>query len=192
MNAVNDRASWGLGMKAGTLVRRALPALVTLCEREGAEVTGRGKWLDATCPRCGKKHLRINAESSVGVCMKFGCEFKGDAISYYRELHRVGFIEAAQALGAWQDDDRNAPAKAPARPVERIRTAEPPEPFPHYARRLWDDSRELAGSVAADYLQQRCCVIPPVDGDLRFHPAAKHRRLRRAGAARPWHGCGDG
>jgi putative DNA primase/helicase len=38
---------------------------------------------------------------------------------------------------------------------------------------LWGRTHELSG-VALDYLKHRHCVIPPVYGDLRWHPALKH------------------
>ena len=38
---------------------------------------------------------------------------------------------------------------------------------------LWHQCRAIDG-VAAAYLTARNCVIPPPDGDLRWHPAVKH------------------
>ncbi len=42
-----------------------------------------------------------------------------------------------------------------------------------YGRALWSECRELGGT-AAEYLKARHCVIPPADGDLRWHPRLKH------------------
>lgn len=42
-----------------------------------------------------------------------------------------------------------------------------------WAQRIWDESKPLSG-VALDYLESRRCVIPPDDGDLRWHQAIKH------------------
>lgn len=39
------------------------------------------------------------------------------------------------------------------------------------AWRIWGESVPLAGTPGADYLTARFCVLPPADGDLRFHPA---------------------
>lgn len=67
-----------------------------------------------------------------------------------------------------------------ARPAPALRAAEPePERHQHatlspYGRRLWASSLPLAGTVGADYLTARGCVIPPADGDLRFLSAHKH------------------
>ena len=42
-----------------------------------------------------------------------------------------------------------------------------------WAKSLWDECKPLSG-VALDYLHSRHCVIPPKDGDLRWHDAVKH------------------
>lgn len=42
-----------------------------------------------------------------------------------------------------------------------------------WAQSLWDESQPLSG-VALDYLKSRQCVIPPQDGDLRWHSSARH------------------
>jgi phage/plasmid primase-like uncharacterized protein len=41
-------------------------------------------------------------------------------------------------------------------------------------RAFWQARKPLAGTVGETYLQHRACVVPPADGDLRFHPAAWH------------------
>lgn len=38
---------------------------------------------------------------------------------------------------------------------------------------FWHQCQILSG-VAVEYLRARNCVIPPADGDLRWHPAVKH------------------
>ncbi|SPR99314.1 DUF7146 domain-containing protein [Cupriavidus taiwanensis] len=60
-------------------------------------------------------------------------------------------------------------------PAHRIKaeTTQKHETLSDYGRDLWRDCRPLSG-VAVDYLNARHCVIPPVDGDLRCHPALKH------------------
>lgn len=69
---------------------------------------------------------------------------------------------------------RPAPAQAP-RPVEPVRPVH--ESLSDYGRRIWSESRPLAGTIGAAYLLARCCVIPPADGDLRFHPALPYPKL---------------
>ncbi len=69
---------------------------------------------------------------------------------------------------------RPMPAPAP-RAVEPVRPVH--EGLSDYGRRVWSDSRPLAGTIGADYLLARRCVIPPADGDLRFHPALPYPKL---------------
>jgi len=45
-------------------------------------------------------------------------------------------------------------------------------------RAFWDDCQPLAGTVGETYLHARGCVMPPANGDLRFHPAAWHWATR--------------
>jgi len=41
-------------------------------------------------------------------------------------------------------------------------------------QRLWDTSIEITDTDGAAYLAERGCAMPPVYGDLRFHPAVRH------------------
>jgi hypothetical protein len=74
-------------------------------EREGLTLTGRGKWRSTRCEFHGSTHsMRINLESGAFVCMA-GCGARGgDIVAYDMAAHGRGFVEAARALGAWQDD----------------------------------------------------------------------------------------
>ena len=65
---------------------------------------------------------------------------------------------------------------------ERRRTAPPPPSKPQqpkrtslsgWGRELWASCRRLDGR-AVDYLLARGCFLPPLDGDLRWHPALPH------------------
>jgi len=40
-----------------------------------------------------------------------------------------------------------------------------------HARSIWQAARPLAGTLGAEYLELRRCLLPPEAGDLRFHPA---------------------
>lgn len=42
-----------------------------------------------------------------------------------------------------------------------------------WARELWQSCSPIGG-IAADYLHARHCVMPPTDGDLRYHSHLKH------------------
>lgn len=81
-------------------------------------------------------------------------------------------------LNGWKPAAAGEPR--PARPAPVLRAVEPePERHQHqtlslYGLRLWASSLPLDGTVGADYLTARGCVIPPADGDLRFLPAHRH------------------
>ena len=47
---------------------------------------------------------------------------------------------------------------------------------------LWAQCQPLSGT-AIEYLRHRKCLIPPVDGDLRWHPALTHKPSNTVGAA---------
>lgn len=77
---------------------------------------------------------------------------------------RCGHVET------WHDGRvRRVPGKAPAAPV----AASKRETLSEYGRDLWNGARPLSGAALA-YLEARACVIPPVDGALRWHPALRH------------------
>lgn len=69
---------------------------------------------------------------------------------------------------------RPAPVPAP-RPVEPERRTH--ATLSDYGRRVWSEARPLAGTIGAAYLLARRCVVPPTDGDLRFHPALQYPKL---------------
>lgn len=48
---------------------------------------------------------------------------------------------------------------------------------------FWRTCRPIRGTAAEEYLRRRCCVLPPTDGDLRFHPQARHFVERKTGPA---------
>lgn len=56
------------------------------------------------------------------------------------------------------------------------------ERLSEFGRELWDSCSPLAGEARA-YLEARCCVVPPTDGDLRWHPALKHPPSGQIGPA---------
>jgi putative DNA primase/helicase len=49
----------------------------------------------------------------------------------------------------------------------------PPTGMTQWARDLWSDCQPIYG-VAAAYLRGRRCMIPPTEGDLRWHPELRH------------------
>jgi putative DNA primase/helicase len=71
--------------------------------------------------------------------------------------------------------DEAPPAHRPARPVARPVATVTHETLSDWGRELYDGAVALHGTVGAKYLQARGCVLPPADGDLRFHPALRHQ-----------------
>jgi putative DNA primase/helicase len=51
-----------------------------------------------------------------------------------------------------------------------------------FAEKLWQSCYAIS-DAADQYLTARCCVIPPVDGDLRWHPGLIHKKSNWTGPA---------
>lgn len=102
------------------------------------------------CPQCG----RGPKDRTLGVTV----DDDGSGVSH---CFRCGYVETDRAVR----HQGNAPAKPQGQ-----RQHETLSPL---GRALWDSCRSLGGEGQA-YLRARCCVIPPADGDLRWHPALKH------------------
>jgi putative DNA primase/helicase len=58
----------------------------------------------------------------------------------------------------------------------------PKQRWSDYAESLWQSCQPIAGA-AAQYLAARDCVIPPADGDLRWHPSLLHKKSNWTGPA---------
>ncbi len=61
----------------------------------------------------------------------------------------------------------------PADGVKHIQTNRKFQTLSEYGQQLFNQTKTLQG-VGLDYLKARKCIIPPRDGDLRYHPALKH------------------
>lgn len=81
----------------------------------------------------------------------------------YHVAHEHGYKP-----GSTQGTSRPAEHKPVVRPQIEQRTS-----LSTWGRALWAECEVIAGT-AADYLTARRCVIPPADGDLRWHRALKH------------------
>lgn len=86
----------------GEFRRDLLPEAMAYYASEGIQLSGRGAWRDAVCPfhEDTRPSLRIHAETGAFRCMACGAS-GGDVLSFHRRRHVLGFVEAAQALGAW-------------------------------------------------------------------------------------------
>ena len=108
-----------------------------------------------TCTQCGRgpkdRTLGATVETDgAGVAHCFRCD--------YTEAHRP---------------DR-APAYRPGKTINRPVAPRKRETLSEYGMELFDACTGLRGTVGEQYLLARGCVIPPDDGDLRFHLDLKH------------------
>ena len=87
----------------GRFVRERLPDPLAYYAAEGIELRGRGAWHDAACPfhADSSPSLRVHVESGAFRCMTCGAS-GGDVLSFHRRRHLLAFVDAAQALGAWE------------------------------------------------------------------------------------------
>ena len=117
-----------------------------------------------TCTQCGRgpkdRTLGATVETDgAGVAHCFRCD--------YTEAHRP---------------DR-APAYRPGKTINRPVAPRKRETLSEYGMELFDACTGLRGTVGEQYLLARGCVIPPADGDMRFHPALKHPASAYTGPA---------
>jgi len=88
----------------GEFVRDRLPDPVSYFEGEGLQLKGPGKWRTTACvAHGGSDSMRINTDSGAWVCMSCGAK-GGDVLAYEMQMNGLEFIEAARALGAWDED----------------------------------------------------------------------------------------
>ena len=61
-----------------------------------------GEWAQGRCPFHDDRTPSLSVNFVSGAYRCFGCGARGgDVLDFYRQLHGLGFIEAAKALGAW-------------------------------------------------------------------------------------------
>jgi putative DNA primase/helicase len=109
-----------------------------------------------SCPACG----RGERDKTLGITIDTG----GNGVAH---CFRCGIVETYREGGA-----RVTPPPRKAR-IRATSALAKHEALSDYGRELWDVCGPLSG-VAAEYLKARCCLIPPVDGDLRWHSSLKH------------------
>lgn len=140
----NDSAGWRAGA-VGVTGNRGVPIV------PGLAVDWEGP-ARQPCPACGRgprdKTLGVTFDDRGGVAHCFRCGHT-ETLRDERATVRPG-----------------AP-KLPRQATERH------EVLSDYGRDLWAACRPVSGPALA-YLEARGCVIPPPDGDLRWHPALQH------------------
>jgi hypothetical protein len=105
---------------SGTFNREALPDWLAYADTHGIKVEGRGTWRSILCDFHSDTHasLRINTKSGGWCCMSCGAS-GGDVLAHHMQRTGLDFIEAAKALGAWQNTGtstgRERPRTLPAR-----------------------------------------------------------------------------
>lgn len=117
-----------------------------------------------SCPSCG----RSPRDKTLGVTV----EHDGAGVAH---CFRCAYVEAHRP-------ERPTFVRRATAPLRAIKPRQ--ERLADDWLQFWDDECEqpIAG-VPREYLQARECVIPPADGDLRSHPALKHRLTGHAGPA---------
>ena len=97
----------------GEFRRDLLPDTISYFEGENLKLNGLGKWRTTACEfHDGSDSLRVNTESGGWCCMACGAK-GGDVLAFHMQRHGLEFVEAARALGGYQDDGKRytGPAK---------------------------------------------------------------------------------
>ena len=106
------------------------------------------------CPSCG----RGDRDKTLGLSIKTDTSLA--------HCFRCGFVNTNKA---GHESFTRAPTIKPQRTPSQIRH----ESLSRWGRDLWAECQAING-VAGEYLAYRRCVLPPRDGDLRWHPSMKH------------------
>lgn len=113
-----------VGQPMGKFIRENLPDALDYYASEGLKPTGRGNWRTAACNfHGGSDSLRLHVRGAF-MCMACGAR-GGDILAYHQAAHGLGFVDAAKALGAYQEDGKPhqggiRPAPIPARELLRL------------------------------------------------------------------------
>lgn len=84
--------------------RDRLPNPVAYYEEQGLNLRGGGEWKSAVCPfhKDTTPSLRVRIETGAFRCMVCGAH-GGDMLAFHMRRYGLRFIEAARALGAWEE-----------------------------------------------------------------------------------------
>lgn len=105
------------------------------------------------CPACG----RGPRDKALSVT-------RNDDGTYIAHCFRCEYVETLR------DERATTRAGRPQKPTQAPRRH---EVLSEYGHELWNACRPVSGPARA-YLEARGCVVPPADGDLRWHPALRH------------------
>lgn len=147
-------------------------------------LTGRINWGSLSpgahrisCPACGRSEcdktagLTIRPDGS-GVAHCFRCDYVETNHGRVGSDYGFDFRTTSKAMLKLPKIllyNQNVPVLD----LKRFRSPVQYERLSDSAQHIWEQSQELHG-VALQYLKARRCVIPPAEGDLRFHRNLKH------------------
>jgi hypothetical protein len=88
----------------GRFRRELLPIAAVYYQDQGLRLAGRGEWRSALCPFHADRSpsLRVRLVSGGYKCMACG-ERGGDVLAFHMRKHGLRFVDAAKALGAWEE-----------------------------------------------------------------------------------------
>jgi CHC2 zinc finger len=97
----------------GKFIREQLPEPRAYFDNEELRLKGPGTWKTTRCVfHEGSDSMRVNTGTGSWVCMACG-EKGGDVLAYHMKRHDLDFIEAAKALGAWEESGSFEAPKKP-------------------------------------------------------------------------------
>ncbi len=101
-------------MSADEFIRDSVPGWIAYADGEGLALHGKGIWRNLLCVFHDDTNpsLRVSTASGGWCCMSCGAS-GGDTLAYHMQAHRLGFIDAAKALGAWQASDKPVRVQRP-------------------------------------------------------------------------------
>jgi DNA primase len=151
----------------GEFVRDRLPDPVQFFAGADVRLTGPGVWKTGPCHlHGGSDSLRVNTRSGGWCCMNCGAK-GGDVLAYVMQTSGLGFVQAAQLLGAYIGDPGHGANGN--QPRHRATTLAP------------RDAMELAASelgVALQVMRQVLDGVIPNDADwARFLESCRRVRL---------------
>ncbi len=100
------------------LIKDRLPEPRAYFESMGLTLGRGNKWVTTRCEfHGGSDSMRINLHSGAFACMAACGARGGDVLAYHRAATGLDFVEAAKALGAWEEDpshpQHHSPRPAP-------------------------------------------------------------------------------
>ena len=151
----------------------------------------------APCPFHQEKTASFHVDDRKGYYYCFGCQAKGDAISFVQETENVGFMEAVEILA--REAGMTMPARDPKAQEKSDRRAQLTEVMERAVRFFRLQLKTAAGARARDYLAGRGLseaalerweigLAPPGWQNLRDHLKAQgtgDELLLAAGLVRP-------